>query len=177
MTETTTKPLISPSFVKHFPEEAERAKRLSIPIDAKPGKRVLGYPVFYAWKGRVQLSGYTHDEVGPLTPDQLQRVVKTRMDRIESALAKEDAMSEQERFDSLMDLLEQCDDRYMMISQATFGGADHASFWCPRVLYEASATVAGRTIQAEGRTKTEAITALREAFARSLDKDEQGAPQ
>jgi hypothetical protein len=165
---TTDKPLVARSFHKHFPDEAARAEALGIPIDAKPRKKVLGYPVYYAWRGRVQLTGYKHDEHGFLTPDQVPRVVKIQMDRIEKAIATERARSEQERFDVIVEILERAPDQYKMIAQATLGGEDHASYWCPRSMYEASAEIAGRTTRAEGRTKFEAIRALREAFARHV---------
>ncbi len=161
---TTEKPLVPRSFHKHFPEQAARAERLGIPIDAKPRKKVLGYPVYYAWRGRVQLTGYKHDGDGWLTPDQMASVVKIQLDRIEKALATERARSEQERFDVIVDILEGAPDQYKMIAQVTLGGEDYASVWCPRVMYEASAEIAGRMTRAEGRTKREAIKALREAF-------------
>lgn len=158
------KPLVPRSFYKHFPDAAKRAERLGIPIDAKPKKKVLGYPVYYAWRGRVQLTGFKHDGDGWLTPDQMADVVKIQIDRIEKALATERARSEQERFDVVVDILEGAPDQYKMIAQATLGGEDYASIWCPRVIYEASAEIAGRMTRAEGRTKREAIKALREAF-------------
>lgn len=161
---TTENPLVPRSFFKHFPEQAKRAEALCIPIDAKPRKKVLGYPVFYAWGGRVQLTGYVYDQHGLLTPEQVPAVVKTQIDRIEQAIATERARSEQERFDAIVDLLDGAPDQHKMIAQATLGGADHASYWCPRGMYEASAEIAGRMTRAEGRTKREAIRALREAF-------------
>lgn len=165
MFDKTEKTIVARSFHKHFPDEAVRAEALGIPIDAKPRKKVLGYPVFYAWRGRVQLTGYKHNEHGWLTPEQVPGIVKTQIDRIERALAMERVLSVQKRFDVIVKILERAPDQYKMIATATLGGADHASYWCPRSMYEASAEIAGCTVRAEGRTKLEAIKALREAFA------------
>ena len=160
----TKKVEISPTFRKMFPDEAKRAEQYGIPIGTKPGKRILGYPVFYALY-RNQLTGYESDNNGPLQPADVPRIVKSQMDKIIAALDKEAASTDRERFDRIVDTLRQSDERLNigMIVEAHSRGRDVGSCY-GGAMYDVQMTIAGKRYEGRGRNRAEALANVTKRF-------------
>lgn len=157
----TKKVEISPTFRKMFPDEAARAEQYSIPIGAKGGKRVLGYPVFYGMY-RVQLTGYLADKDGPLKPTDVPRVVKAQMDKIVAAIERERRSTDRERFTRIVDMLRKSDEHASlgMILEAHSYGADVGSCFRGTV----QVRVNGRMYEGRGHSREEALANVMEKF-------------
>lgn len=160
----TKKVEISPTFRKLFPDEAKRAEQYGIPIGTKPGKRILGYPVFYALY-RTQLTGYESDKDGPLQPADVPRIVKSQMDKIIAALDREAASTDRERFDRIVDILQNSDERLniRMIVEAHLRGRDVGSCY-GGVEYDVQMTIAGKYYEGRGRNRAEALANVTKQF-------------
>jgi hypothetical protein len=160
----TKKVEISPTFRKLFPDEAKRAEQYGIPIGTKPGKRILGYPVFYALY-RTQLTGYESDSNGPLQPADVPRIVKSQMDKIISALDREAASTDRERFDRIVDILQNSDERLniRMIVEAHLRGRDVGSCY-GGAMYDVQITVNGKLYKGRGQNRPAALADVTKRF-------------